>query len=76
MKDRDQVLQIEETRKSEQEQRKRAPFFVIVGAPGVGKTELLGLMTESLGISPVDEKFVENKHLPLFYTSGHRRTQL
>jgi len=71
MKDREKVLRTEETRKSEQEQRKRAPLYVIAGAPGVGKTELLALITTSLGISPVEERFVENRDLLNFYTSGH-----
>ncbi|MCJ7805668.1 deoxynucleoside kinase [Patescibacteria group bacterium] len=70
MAERKQSVQEEQIIGTEQEQRKKAPFFAIVGAPAVGKTALLDLMTTSLGIQPVQEKFAGNKELVKFYTSG------
>ena len=52
----------------EQEPQTRNPYIGVVGAVGVGKTEITDLLVGNLGMHCFREQYPANKNLPLFYT--------
>ena len=51
----------------------RYPYFAIVGGVGVGKSKLTDLLASSFGLTGFREEFVDNPHLPRFYTEDPRK---
>ncbi|MGB6839318.1 MAG: deoxynucleoside kinase [Microgenomates group bacterium] len=67
-------LKTEETRKKkDNEPNPRYPYFGLIGAVGVGKSKLAGLVRSDFGIKLAQEQFMENPYLKGFYEEDPKK---